>query len=572
MKVSGLPSLRTILGLLVCAAFAAAQPAGIEGVVLNHVTGLPLAGVHLRLVTVDFGGGGLEQAYGAISDRAGHFSITNLKPGIYLVVPERTGFVQFLSASPNMPVGLVPLKPGQQLADYKVEMTPRAVMTGRVVDEYGDPVQNVSVQLEPVSPDTQMGPSFGLQSNVATDDLGEFHLVTAPGRYRLHATRFPFQRESGPEIRTDGTSAAPYADTYYPNAASSGAASIVAVGPGQDVAGLEIRLVRGAAAEAHTLTIAGVVTGATDGAVSTIVLHYGESPEQVHNSSQTMAAFDGKFAFRGLKPGYYRVFAQYSAGKTFLLSQTINLTLGTADETALQLALAPAEGVTGTLEFTGDAPPSGPVGKQSVRLDPIDGMFIRDDSEAPQGDVGRDGAFRVDKVFPALFRPVVEPLPENAYIQSVTLNDAPAVDNILDLSRGFKGAHLKIIVARNGAQVSGAVLDSDGKPVVSPLVIIFLVDDPKQLKQPDGDDLNRVIDGKYTLKAIRPGKYRLFAVDTLALFSSAGDTDHDDDEALKTLFNSAEEIEIKPGDRIVKDLKAIDKIPAKEPTHGAPKQ
>ena len=218
VKVSGLPSLRAILGLLFCAAFAAAQPAGIEGVVLNHVTGLPLAGVHLRLVTVDFGGGGLEQAYGAISDRAGHFSITNLKPGIYLVFPERTGFVQFQSAHPNMPVGLVPLKPGQQLADYKVEMTPRAVMTGRVVDEYGDPVQNVSVQLEPVSPDTQMGPSFGLQSNVATDDLGEFHLVTAPGRYRLHATRFPFQRESGPEIRTDGTSAAPYADTYYPNA------------------------------------------------------------------------------------------------------------------------------------------------------------------------------------------------------------------------------------------------------------------------------------------------------------------------------------------------------------------
>ena len=116
------------------------------------------------------------------------------------------------------------------------------------------------------------------------------------------------------------------------------------------------------------------------------------------------------------------------------------------------------------------------------------------------------------------------------------------------------------------------MLDSDGKPVVSPLVMIFLVDDPKQLKQPDGDDLNRAIDGKYTLQAIRPGKYRLFAVDTLALFSSAGDTDHDDDEALKTLFNSAEEIEIKPGDRIVKDLKAIDKIPAKEPAHGAPKQ
>jgi hypothetical protein len=38
---------------------------------------------------------------------------------------------------------------------------------------------------------------------------------------------------------------------------------------------------------------------------------------------------------------------------------------------------------------------------------------------------------------------------------------------------------------------------------------------------------------------------------------------------MKMLFNSAEEIQIKPGDRIVKDLKAIDKLPGKEPPHAA---
>jgi hypothetical protein len=328
VKVSGLPSLRAIVGLLFCAAVAAAQPAGIEGVVLNHATGLPLAGVHLRFVTVDLGGGGLEQAYGAISDRAGHFSISNLKSGIYMVFPERTGFVQFRSTQPNMPVGLLALKPGQQLADYKVEMTPHAVITGRVVDEYGDPVQNVSVQLEPVSPDSQVGSFFGIQNAVATDDLGEFHLVTAPGRYRLHAIQFPAHQQSEPEIRTDGTSAAPYADTYYPNALTSATASTVTVSPGQEVTDVEIRLVRGSAAESHSLTISGVVTGGPDGAAPTIVLRHGESADQLHNSSQTMAVFEGKFAFHGLRPGFYRVFAQYSAGKTFLLSPTVDLTRG----------------------------------------------------------------------------------------------------------------------------------------------------------------------------------------------------------------------------------------------------
>ena len=565
-----MPSLRALLGFLSYASLAAAQPAVIEGVALNHATGLPLSGVHVRFVTGDFAsGGGLEETYGAISDRAGHFSVTGLKAGIYLVFPERAGFVQFL-AKPNMAITMLPLKAGQQLKDYKLEMTPRAILAGRVVDEYGDPVQNISVQLEPVPPDTPMGMLFG-GSNSSTDDLGEFRLVAAPGRYRVHANQFPFHQQAGPEIRTDGTSAAPYGDTYYPSAASSGGASIVQAAAGQDVTGLEIRLVRGIVAESHTLTIGGGVSGAPEGGMPTIVLRFGESAEQMHHSSQTMAVADGKFAFRGLKPGLYRIFAEYAAGKTFLLSQTVDLTLGTADETAVQLALAPVEGITGTLEFTGSAPAPAASAKYTVRLDPVDGQFIGNDGEAPQGDIGRDGAFRVAKVFPSRFRAVVEPLPENSYIESVTLNGAPAAEHIVDLSRGVKGAYLKIVVARNGAQVSGAVLDSDGKPIASPLVIIFLVDDPKQLKQPDGEDLRRAIEGKYMLHAIRPGKYRLFAVDALALFS-AGDNDSTDDDATKALFNGAEEIEIKPGDRIVKDLKAIDKIPAKEPAHVAPKQ
>ena len=164
----------------------------------------------------------------------------------------------------------------------------------------------------------------------------------------------------------------------------------------------------------------------------------------------------------------------------------------------------------------------------------------------------------------------MESLPDNAYIQFVTVDGTAAADNIVDLSHGVKGAHLKISVSRNGAQVSGAVLDGEGQAVVSPMVFIFLLDDPKKLRQMNLFTLNKPVNAKYSIKAIRPGKYRLFAVDWLALAASAGDTNGDDeDEMTKTLFNSAEEIEIKPGDRIVKDLTAIDKLPAKEPAHAA---
>ena len=75
-------------------AASAAQPASIDGKVINHATGQPLSGVHVRLMTGDFGNRGIDQAYGAISDKAGHFSVTGMKPGLYLVILERAGFVQ----------------------------------------------------------------------------------------------------------------------------------------------------------------------------------------------------------------------------------------------------------------------------------------------------------------------------------------------------------------------------------------------------------------------------------------------------------------------------------------------
>jgi hypothetical protein len=82
------------------------------------------------------------------------------------------------------------------------------------------------------------------------------------------------------------------------------------------------------------------------------------------------------------------------------------------------------------------------------------------------------------------------------------------------------------------------------------------------------DDDHRAIEGKYSIKAIHPGKYRIFAFDVLSLMAYASDSDPDDEALMKSVFNAAEEIEIKGGDHIVKDLKAIDKPPDKEPHAG----
>src|SRR5665213_3201635 len=94
--------LAPILALLFCSCLLA-QQASIEGIAIDAVTRQPLAGVHITLA----GGPAIgvdredEQTYGAISRPDGHFSIANLKPGVYYLIAQHDGYVHLPGKKPG---------------------------------------------------------------------------------------------------------------------------------------------------------------------------------------------------------------------------------------------------------------------------------------------------------------------------------------------------------------------------------------------------------------------------------------------------------------------------------------
>lgn len=549
--------MRPAILLLILAAPLPAQPASVDGVVVNHATGQPIGGVHVQLITGVFDSGGIDAAYGAVSDKAGHFSITGMKPGFYMVMLERTGFVPTQPTGP-LPLATLALKAGQNLTGHKLEMNPRAMILGRVVDEYGDPVQGVSVQLRPVPPDPDSVIGLGESGN-STDDRGEFRILTSPGRYYLLASP-ERSRNDGSEIRSDGSNPAPYVATYYPGAADASSASIVHAAPGQDVAGIEIHLIQGAA-PGRGFTVAGQVTGIPEGGRANVMLRFGDSPDKLYDARSFVTTPDGKFSIAGLQPAFYSVLAQCASGKTSLQSQTVDFQLAGADQTDLQLNLRPGEELTGTIEIAGDSPPGVSIEKRSVSLLPAD-TSSGWGAETVPGEADKSGAFRLSNVRHGRFRVAVEPLPDNAFVKSITLDNTAVPDSILDFSRGVTGSRLKIAISLNGAQISGKVLDKDGEPSISPFAVVTVWKDEKEIQL---DDSNRVSNGTYTIKGLSPGKYRVAAMDMLGMGDFAGGGD---DDAMKAVKASATEIEVKEGDRIVKDLK----VTGKEDIHVKPKQ
>jgi hypothetical protein len=535
---------------LLVAACLHAQPGSVVGVVLDR-TGRPLAGVHIRLTGGDLdSNAGPERAYGAISDQAGKFSMEAVIPGAYSMTAERKGFVQQTSR-----LAVLVVKPGQNVTDYRIEMAARAVIMGRVVDEYGDPVQGMSVQLQPVA--AGQSQDFNLMGSFAqTDYRGEFRLTTGSGKYYLKASEMQRFREA-PEIRTDGTPGAPFAPTYYPSAAGAGSASVIEVAAGQDIGGLEIRLLRaGIGGAARTFTISGVVNGIVENANAMVSLQSGETPGQYRTGRTIWVSQDGKFSFSQMEPGYYGIGASSTSGKTTLRSHTVEFHLESADETGLQLTLAPPEELEGKLEWVGEAS-TGETARQTIRLEAAS-REIFGQANPSTAEIRADGSFHITGIPPAKFKVVVEPMPENGYLKEVALDGKALPDRVLDFSQGVGGARLKVTVSRNGGAVSGRVLDKDGEPALGRIFVLFGVD----AKHMDGGT-TPLDNGKFSFKGVRPGKYRILAIDIGAMASMYSGAE-DRDDVMQRIFDAGAEVEVNEGNRISKDIPLWTKLPAKK--------
>ncbi|MGD1069879.1 MAG: carboxypeptidase-like regulatory domain-containing protein [Bryobacteraceae bacterium] len=514
-----------ILFVLICRCLAAQDAAAIEGVAIDAVTRQPMAGVHIALRAI---AQPTDLVYGAISRQDGHFSVATMPPGIYFVAAQRNGYV-YAPADHSLT-----LKLGERRTDFTVEMTPRASITGCVVDEYGDPIQHVGVRAIPLAMRAGLGDD-GMYGR--TDERGQFRMTGAPGKFyvRANATR---EGTFGDEINSSGPGPAVYGETWYPDADSKDRASVVEVAAGHDLVGIDIHLTR-----QRTLSVGGAISGAPENSSPSVVFFLSDES----GLREFMAGADGKFKATGLRPGHYRIMAQQNSRDAVLRSPFVDLPLD-SDKSDVSLALQPGETITGALEISGVPATTVSAQKLTVRLESLALPRAPDSGIQPRGgEVDQDGAFRIERVFPEKFRVRVFPMPENGFIQSVKLDNIESKDDVVDLSRGVNGAHIKVTVNPNGGQLEGAVLGENGSPRPATLAFVVLAATPEQID--DGHLQTIEPGGKFRYTGLRPGKYRLMAVEP--------PRESDEFAALKAIFPHVPEIEIREGDRITKDITLI---------------
>ena len=123
----------------------------LHGQVFNVTTGEPVKKANLNLQRVDLTPDimSMPVSYSTTTDGTGKYAMKDIEAGKYRLSVNRNGYVNatYGARGPNRPGTTLSLTRGQNLKDVSFRLIPHAVITGRILDEDGDPVPNVRVQI-----------------------------------------------------------------------------------------------------------------------------------------------------------------------------------------------------------------------------------------------------------------------------------------------------------------------------------------------------------------------------------------------------------------------------------------
>jgi len=484
---------------------------GIEGQVSNAATGAPVKKAELRLSRVNLNPNtaSLQTSYSTTADVAGKFAMTDIEPGKYRLSVSRNGFVNtsYGARGPNRPGTTLTLDPGQHLKEVNFKLTPHGVVSGRIVDEDGDPVARVSVQAQSYrrfDGRKQLVPT-GMAS---TNDLGEYRIFgLAPGRYYLSAT----YNQMAWEPTLDRSAKAPpeegYVPTYYPGGIDLAAAAPVEVTAGADIRGMNITL-----SKTRTVSLRGHVNN-PGGGKQNVTIMLTPRDEAVWVSMvgrQRITDPQGNFEMRGVRPGAYTLTAQsFDGGRS--LAAHLALDVGSNNMEGIALTLSAGMELPGVIKAEG--PQGIDLTDIHISLQPHDLNAMRF-GPTPNDHVKDDGSFTLTQVSQERYDVYVRGLPDGYYIKSVRAGDEEVRDSGLDMTSG-PAASLTVTIAPGAGQIDGSVQNDQQQPAAGALVVL-IPDDVKRRERRDSYHTSTSDQyGRFALKGVDPGEYKLYAWDDL---------------------------------------------------------
>jgi hypothetical protein len=451
---------------------AAAHGASVTGTVYlkQSDTARPLVGVRVTARQAE-GGAVLGSA---TSDAQGRYQLESLPRTRVQVSAARPGFFAHARRG-GEPALVVDLDAAADFQGADFEAQPGGVISGRVADARGDPVQEAQIQVYRVT-------GFGgrhrhVQQAIESDDRGQYRAFgLEPGRYLLEVAT-P-QSDWLPDRRSP---------VYYPGTSDMARATEIEVRAGAEVAGIDITL-----RPEPVFQVSGKIVGVQTGPLQHIALRLA-SADQL---SLAFARPDGTFAFPRLPRGSYLLTAR--TPDRMIMSETLELA---ADITNLTVRPTEPGRITGHVAFSGPGtkPSEIRLRARAVQQDPVETV-----ARAP------DYAFQFDSIWAGPH--VVEVAsPSDAYLSKIKLGTKEVPARLDVPSGGITG--LELTVGFGLVQVTGTIKARRGGPLPQARVALARPGTtPVEFRTAIADQ-----NGRFVLPGVRPGEYLLGAWASVAV-------------------------------------------------------
>ena len=173
------------------------------------------------------------------TDANGSYEFKELRPGRYSLNAQKGSYVslQWGQQRPNEPGKPLDILDGQTIEKVDFALPRGGVITGRIFDEFGEPISDVQVaamRFQNVNGGRRLVNSGRIAQ---TNDIGEFRIFAlAPGDYYVSATLRNFNPLAKSDDRTG------YAPTYYPGTPDVAGAQKLSVAAGQTITEITVSL------------------------------------------------------------------------------------------------------------------------------------------------------------------------------------------------------------------------------------------------------------------------------------------------------------------------------------------
>jgi hypothetical protein len=490
------------------AADAPKSPAAIvRGRVIAGDTGLPLRRAQVRLNSTDLTAGDSHENRVVTSDADGKYEVRDLPAGRYSVAASKAGYVSvsYGQARPRDQPKPINLRDAQIVERIDFTLPRGGVITGRVVDEFGEPLSNVQVgAMRSVGSAPQMYPV----RSTTTDDLGEFRLFGLErGDYYVQATWRSQNPLASPDEDRTG-----YAPTLYPGVIDSKDAQLIPIANGTTASDVVFAML-----PIKTARITGTVTDSHGRPMIGSVMAQ-QNATSGYMSFGAAIRPDGTFVINGLMAGDYTLRAEPTRRESDSEVAILQLTLNGEDVQNLQLVASPRPKAAGRIladpafaaalmgaTLTLNAFPVGPM----IGMGPMQPARVAEDL-----------TFTLT-AYPGRMRIVMNGLPPGFALRAVRVNGTDVTDVGLEFKAGENIAGVEVEVTNRVTTVSGSVRNARGDAATTYTVVVF-AGDPERLQvrmaSPDQE-------GRFKISGLRPGDYYAIAFERME--SASGGWDYD---------------------------------------------